>query len=56
LLMAIVTDTLSYDDDDPSEDETLSLLTDTVKEVLRSKPLIREFMGTIIKNVVRDGT
>jgi nanoRNase/pAp phosphatase (c-di-AMP/oligoRNAs hydrolase) len=56
LLMAIVTDTLSYDDDDPSEDETLSLLTDTTKEVLKSKPLIREFMGMIIKNVVRGGT
>jgi hypothetical protein len=56
LFMAIVTDTLSYGDDDPSEDETLSTLTDITTEMLKNKPLIREFMGEIIKSVMRDGT
>lgn len=48
---AIITDTLSFREDDPSEAETLALLFETVIELLSSKGLLRSFASTIVEEV-----
>jgi hypothetical protein len=53
LFTAIIVDSLSYGDDDPTEEEVMTTLTDITKRMLVRKSVIRNFMVPIIDSVVR---
>jgi hypothetical protein len=52
LFVAIIVDSLSFDDDDPSEEEVMTTLTETATSMLGNRAIIRQFMTPIIDTVV----
>lgn len=52
LFVAITVDTLSFGEDDPSQAEVMSLITDTAMEMLKQPDIIRDYMKTIFISVV----
>jgi undecaprenyl pyrophosphate phosphatase UppP len=55
MFAAIIVDTLSFGEDDPSEEEMLTLLIDTTKAMLASKAEVRRFSGMILHTVLMEG-
>jgi hypothetical protein len=52
LFVAIIVDSLSFDDDDPSEEEVMTTLTEAAMSMLGNRAIIRQFMTPIIDTVV----
>jgi hypothetical protein len=54
LYVAIIVDALSYDVDDPSEEEVMSLVIEAAMTMLRDKSAIREYVKKILETVVEE--
>jgi hypothetical protein len=52
LLVAITVDTLSFGEDDPSQADVMSLISDAAMEMLKHPDTIRDYMKTILMSVV----
>jgi hypothetical protein len=50
--LATIVDTLSFGEDDPSQEEVLTLIAETTMIMLKDTSAIRQYMGTILKSVV----
>jgi hypothetical protein len=52
LFVAITVDTLSFGEDDPSQADVMSLISDAAMEMLKHPDTIRDYMKTILMSVV----
>jgi hypothetical protein len=50
--LAIVVDSLTFDEDDPPQSETIALVIDATMGMLRDTTPIRGYMAAILKSVV----
>jgi predicted GTPase len=50
--LAIVVDSLSFEEDDPPQSETIALVIDATIEMLRDTTPIRGYMRDILKSVI----
>jgi hypothetical protein len=54
MFIAVVIDSLSYREDDPSDEETLEIITDVVTRMLEDKPHVRQLTARLIEVVLAE--
>jgi hypothetical protein len=54
LYVAIITDSLSFDEGDPSQEEVLGMIVDAARVMLKDLPLIRSYIGAILYTVMAE--
>jgi hypothetical protein len=53
LFMAVIVDTLSHGDDDPTEDETMEAIGDIVEKLLENRSVLRSLTKAIVDTEAR---